>query len=191
MWNAFLVYMWRFFTGAHLNGKTYNDATFWRDCSPRYKNRRLASTWWRRKARAKRMGWRNACFWIPLLLLVAVTKFPSYTFVVFLLFSPLLAWIIFKRGRLLLFDPFTSGNSDGSVNQHWRLKRAIRERLHIRIEPKRKRPGLARHDEVAKRVRTRELTPSERRAVVAELAPSLEGEVPTELKLLMTPDDET
>jgi hypothetical protein len=50
---------------------------------------------------------------------------------------------------------------------------------------------LARRDEVAKKARTRELTPSERRAVVAELAPQLEGEVPTELKLLMTPDDDS
>jgi hypothetical protein len=136
------------------------------------------------------MGWRNACFWVPIILLVAFTKYQAYSLVVLLLFSPLLAMAAFKRGRLLLFDPFTSGNSDGSVNQHWRLKRAIRERLHIGLEPKRKQPGLARPDEIAKRVRTRELTPSERRAVVAELAPSLDGEVPTELKLLMSPDDD-
>jgi hypothetical protein len=189
MWTV-IRFAWLFYTGAHLNGKTYNDATWWRDASPRYRNRRLAYTWWRRKARVKRMGWRNACFWIPLILLVAFTKYPSYAFTALLLFSPLLAYALFIRGRILLFDPFTSGNSDGSVNQHWRLKRAIRERLHIGLEPKRKRPGLARRDEVAKKVRTRELTPSERRAVVAELAPSLDGEVPHELKLLMSPDDD-
>jgi hypothetical protein len=137
------------------------------------------------------MGWRNVCFWTPLILIVAFTKYQAYSLVVLLLFSPLLAMVIFKRGRLLLFEPFTSGNSDSSVNQHWRLKRAIRNALHRPLEPKRKRPGLARRDEVAKKVRTRELTPSERRAVVAELAPQLEGEVPTELKLLMTPDDDS
>jgi hypothetical protein len=106
------------------------------------------------------------------------------------MFSPLIGYIAFQRGRLLLFDPFTSGNSDGSVNQHWRLKRGIRDALHLRLEPKRKRPGLARRAEVAKTARTRELTPSERGAVVAELAEELEGDVPVEMKLLMTPDDE-
>ena len=137
------------------------------------------------------MGWRNACFWIPIMLLVAFTKYQADSLVVLLLFAPLLTWQAFKRGRLLLFDPIVSGNADGSVNQHWLLKRGIRNALRLRSEPKRKRPGLARPDEIAKRVRTRELTPSERRAVVAELAPSLDGDVPTELKLLMSPDDET
>lgn len=191
MWRAILVYGWRFFTGAHLNGKTHNDATWWRDASPRYKARRLAYTWWRRKARVKRMAWRNGCFWPPIILAVCFAKYPAYSLAALLLFSPLLLAFGFQRGRLLLFDPITSGNADGSVNQHWILKPGIRRTFHRPMEPKRKRPGLARPSEVAKRTRTRELTPSERRAVVAELAPQLEGEVPTELKLLMSPDDES
>lgn len=171
-----------------MNGRTWNDATWWRDASPRYRNRRLAFTWWRRKARVKRMGWRNACFWIPLILLVAFTRYTSYAVVTLLLFSPLLAYAAFIRGRLLLFDPFTSGNADGSVNQHWRLKPGIRRVLRRELEPKRKRPGLAMASEVAKVTRTRSLTPSEARAVIAEIGPEL-GDVPTEMKLLMAPDD--
>jgi hypothetical protein len=136
------------------------------------------------------MGWRNACFWIPIILLVAFTRFPADSIAVLAVFSPLLLAFCFHRGRLLLFDPFTSGNADGSVNQHWRLKPGIRRVLHRPLTPTRKRPGLAMPSEVAKRTRTRELTPSERRAVVAELAPQLEGEVPTTLKLLMDPGDE-
>lgn len=189
-----VIFSWRFFTGAHMNGKIYNDSSWWHDASTRFKARRHTYTWWRRKARMKRAGWRNICFWLAALVVLGFVLFTSEMLFALMALSPFMGWVAYRRTRSVLFVPFTSGNSDGSVNQHWRLKPVIRrrmERLHLlrKLEPeKRTRPGLAHPSELGKAMRVKPVPTEYANAVRRELAPELDGEPPIELKLLMAPD---
>jgi hypothetical protein len=193
MWNAtaFVVkYLWRFFSGAHMNGKTHNDATFWRDASPRYRVRRLAYTWWRRKARYKRVLWRNGIFWPVVILVALLIAYPSYTILALLAFSPFIAYVVFRRVRLLTHNPVTQTLADGEIVQHWIRKPWLTHAIARVKHEERKRPGLARRTELMPKTRLVPVPSEYRQAVVAELSEELEGQPPTEMKLLMSPGDE-
>lgn len=182
----FFILGWRFFTGAHMNGKTYNDATWWRDSSTRYRNRRNAYTWWRRKARLKRATWR-ACIYMPTALLILGFIWSTSSMEIGLLaLAPFLAYVVFGRVRILLFQPYTTLATDGSgaLDQHWMLKPKIRKRFR-----KKHRPGIATSLERSHKPKLVEIPPDKKRAVVHELREELDGELPIEMKLLMAPDD--
>ena len=176
---------WRFFTGAHLNGKTYNDSTWRLNASIRYRTRRNAYTWWRRKARWRRMAWRHSFFWSTILVIVGCIWSISSMAIILAALSPALLLLTYRKLRLALFMPFGSGNSDGSMNQHWMLKPSIR-----RSFTRSKRPGIVPPELLGKKVRTFDLPPDKTAAVIHELREELAGEVPTKLKLLMAPDDD-
>lgn len=181
---------WRFFTGAHMNGQKYNDATWWLDCSAMYRKRRSAYTWWRRKARVKRLAWRNTSFWSVILFSCALYWYTSFVVLVMLGMAPILIWFGWRRGKRALFNPVVANNTDGSVTQHWVMKPSVRRfvnRIH-RPEGTRRRLGLAHPSELRRGIRREEIPAEYRRAVLAEIADG--DEPPTELKLLMAPDDE-
>lgn len=183
---------WRFFTGAHMNGQKYNDATWWKDMSPMYRKRRSANTWWRRKARMKRLAWRNVSFFASLLFTLALVFYTSFVLFVMAGMAPILIWMGWRRGKRALFNPVVASNTDGSVTQHWVIKPKVRRFFEVFYTPKSKRlrPGLARAHELRRGVHEREIPAEYRNAVALEVADELDGQPPTELKLLMAPDDE-
>lgn len=187
-----IIIAWRFFSGAHMDGSTYNDATWWQDASSRYRVRRQAYTWWRRKARMKRASWRNCIFWPVTLIILGFVWSSSSMAIILLALSPFLAFVAFRRGRLALFKPVTQTLSDGIVIQHWYLKsrpKRILQRLHLMKRSGRKMPGLARREELVPAFRVKEIPSELRGAVVRELAEELEGQPPIEMKLLMSPGE--
>lgn len=187
-----VIRLFRFLTGAHLNGKTYNDATWFQDASPLYRKRRAAYTWWRRKARIKRAAWRNAILWMTVLIFTALVWSVSSTLIILGCMSPALAYVTFRKLRGVLYNPVTSSNSDGSVKQLWIMKPKTRRALNRIHRPAemRRRPGLARPHEIERKVRLKEIPPDVKGAVVREIADEFDGQPPTALKLLMAPDDE-
>ena len=190
MW-LILITTIRFFTGAHLNGKTYNDATWLQDASPMYRKRRAAYTWWRRKARIKRAAWRNAIFWTMALIFTALAWSVSSTLIILACMSPALGFVTFRKSRSALYNPVASSNSDGHVTQLWIMKPKTRRALnHIkRPAGMRKRPGLALPQELERTVRLREIPNEVKGAVVREIADEFDGQPPTALKLLMDPNE--
>ena len=173
-----MVLLWRFFTGAHMNGKTYNDATWWQDASSMYRKRRMAYTWWRRKARMKRASWRHCIFWPVTFITFALVFYTSSAVIVLACLGPGLCYIGGMRIRRAWYLPIVAKNSDGSVRQHWVLKPKIRRRLTAIWHPKteRRRPGVAMRGE---------LMPGTDETEVTEL----EEQPSTTLKLLLTPED--
>lgn len=190
---AILVVTVRFFTGAHLNGKIYNDATWWQDASPTYRKRRSAYTWWRRKARMKRLAWRNCVFWPMTFTIWALISYTFWSLIAGGIIAIPLAWYGGRRLRLALWLPVVAHNSDGSVTQEWTLKPKVRRTLQ-KLRPKpagvRRRPGLARKSELHPGIHTVDIPADYDKAVRMELAEELDGQPFRELKLLMSPDDE-
>lgn len=182
---------WRFFTGAHLNGKTYNDATWWLDSSPMFRRKRSAYTWWRRKARMKRAAWRHAIFWPVVLVMAGVIWSLSSTLVIIGAMLPAIIFFAFKRIRFALFLPVVANDSDDGATQYWVLKPKYRRAIERIRRPadKRRRPGLASRSELERKPRLRDIPQSVKNAVALEVTPELDGQPPTQLKLLMMPDD--
>lgn len=192
MWFVILVVMVRFFTGAHLNGRTYNDSTWWLNASPQYRKSRKAYTWWRRKCRMKRLAWRNCVFWPVIFTIWALLFFTMWALIVGGIIAIPLAWYGGRRLRLALWLPVVANNSDGSVTQEWTLKPKARRRLQkLRRTPDgvRKRPGLARKSELKPGIYMTDIPADYEWAVRAELAEELDGQPSPELKLLMAPEE--
>lgn len=187
------VFSWRFFTGAHMNGQTYNDSTWWQDASSMYRKRRPAYTWWRKKSRMKRAAWRHSIFWPVILVTWGLIFFTSSAVIILLCFAPGLSLIAGKKLRLAWYLPIVAHNSDGSVRQHWVLKPKLRRRLDTVWHPrdKRKRPGLALHGELRPGIQVEEIPADYEAAVRAELAEELDRQPDQELKLLLSPEDFT
>lgn len=195
-WLAILA--WRFFTGAHLTGQHYNDSTFWHDASNAKKrsvHRPRQFSWWKRKARWKRMAWRNSIFW-PVLLLIIGFMWSWSSMIMILGFIGFPVWFMLEpkthswhRIRLLFQRPYVATQSNGRVYQHWAWKTSI---VHLRRRVKhpaneRWHPGIATRAELNGEPRITELTPEMERAVRAELAEELSVGGPIELKLLLDP----
>lgn len=184
-----LIISWRFFSGNFMNAREYNDATWWKDASTKYRKMRRKYTWWNRKCRMKRMAWRNAIFWPTLILVVGFLW--SWTSMLFVLgmMSPGLFLMVRKRVRLAFYLPIVARGSDGSVTQHWVLKPKIRRIIETILPPegKRRRPGLAMESEL----RPADEWPEDKPTYHVEVLGSneLDGQPPIELKLLMEPDD--
>lgn len=186
-----LIVTVRFFTGAHLNGKHYNDATWWQDASSVYRKRRRAYTWWRRKSRMKRAAWRNCVFWSVTFTIWALLFFTVQALIVGGIIAIPLAWYGGKRLRFALWLPLVAHNSDGSVTQEWTLKPKVRRAIGKvkKDKTRRKRPGLARKSELTPGIHTVDIPADYDKAVRMELAEELDGQPFRELKLLMTPDE--
>lgn len=180
--------VWRFFvSGHHLNGQTYNDATFWRDASTIFRKRRNAYTWWRRKARYKRLAWRHSVFWPLIGITAGMLLERMLTVVLLVCMVPLGVTIAFRKTRTFLYQPVKAHRLDGSVTQTWVMRPRTRHFLDV-VTLKTVTVGLATREEKKKKVRIKPIPSELRPAVVAELAPEIEA--PTELRLLMTPADE-
>jgi hypothetical protein len=182
--------VWRFLTGAHMNGKKYNDSTWFKGASVRYSKRRESFTWWRRKARIKRMAWRNSCLFFTIALISALIWSISSTAIILLGFSPLVAFVLYGKARDKFWMPVVAHNNDGSVIQLWLPKPKTRkalEMIHLRKRQGRKRPGLARPEELRPGVRIEDIPLEYANAVRAEVT-ELDGQPPIEMKLLMDPE---
>jgi hypothetical protein len=188
-----IILSWRFFTGAHINGKTYNDATWWQDASPMYRKKRSAYTWWRRKSRMKRAAWRHSFFWPVTLVTLGFIFFGLSMLAVLGFLAPGLFYMGWNRLRLELYNPVVVRASDGTVSQAWILKpKWARVVKKIRCPAdERKRPGLALESELTPVYRPVDLTSEERKIISSELVEELDGEPSTKMKLLMMPNEDT
>lgn len=192
------ILSWRFFTGAHMTGKTYNDSTFWRDASNAKKRATVSPqkyTWWRRKARWRRMTWRNAIFW-PTLLIVIGFIWSWSSMIMILGFIGFPTWFLLEpkthswhRFRLLFQTPYVGTQSDGRVYQYWAWKRSLVRAFRRVRKPEGERwhQGIATRAELHGEPRITELDPDMERAVRAELAEELPEGGPIELRLLLDP----
>lgn len=186
------ILSWRFFTGAHMDGETHTDATFFKDATPRHKKRQQTNAAWKCMSRWKRIKWRNGIFWPIVFLFAGFIWSPSSMLFVLGMMSPGLLLIFRHHIRLAFWLPVVGHHSDGSVKQHWILKPKYR-RMHdkmFRPEGKRKRPGLALESELTRGVHYEDIPADYEKAVRAELAEELDGQPFVELKLLMVPDDD-
>lgn len=188
-----LILSWRFFSGAHMNGKTYNDATWWKDASRKYQKMRRKYTWWNRKCRMKRAGWRQAIFWPCLTLAVGFAVDPWGMLFILGMLSPGLYFFAHRRVRLWLFIPVSGKHSDGELYQHWILKpNVIRFLDKLRRDEYRhhkKRPGYLPDPEKRRNIPAFEDVPLEyANAVRGEVVSELDGQPPIELKLLLDPE---
>jgi hypothetical protein len=186
------ILSWRFFSGAHMNGEIYNDATWWRDASKKYIKVRRKYTWWKRKARMKRAGWRNAIFWPCLILSIGFAVDPWGMFFILGMLSPGLYFFGHRRVRLWFFIPVAGTHSDGIAYQHWIMKPALR-RILDKLKPDAKRdrkryPGLLPDPEKRKVPTLAEIPTEYANAVRGELIDSFVEQPPIELKLLLDPD---
>ena len=186
------ILSWRFFSGAHMNGAEYNDATWWRDASRKYQKVRRKYTWWRRKSRMKRAGWRNAIFWPCLILSVGFAVDPWGMLFILGMLSPGLYFFMHRRVRLWFFIPIAGVHSDGIAYQHWILKPAAR-RLLDKFKPDAKRdrkryPGLLPDPEKRKTPVLKDIPLEYANAVRGELLDSFNEQPPIELKLLLDPE---
>jgi hypothetical protein len=191
-----LIIAWRFFSGAHMNGELYNDSTWWKDASKKYQKVRKKYTWWKRKSRMKRAGWRHAIFWPCLILSVGFAVDPwGMAFVIGML-SPGLYFLGRQRVMLWFFIPVAGTHSDGITYQHWIMKPTFRNLLdkfkpdHLRKH--KKYPGLLRDIEFreseAKRMKVEDIPLEYANAVRAEVLDSFVEQPPIELKLLLDPE---
>lgn len=139
------VLSWRFFTGAHLNGKKYNDSTWLQDASLRYRKMPRYYTWWRRKSRAKRAGWRNGIFWPTLGIFIGFLLSWQSMILVLGFAAPGTYLMVRDRIRFVFFIPLVVHGADGSVTQQFSLKPKYRRLLTKLRRPEgvRIRPGVA------------------------------------------------
>lgn len=121
-----LLMAWRFFTGAHMNGQAYFDTLFFKDATPIHKRRQVAFNAWKRKARVKRMAWRNCVFWPVTFITYGCLVAPWTMFVVAFWASPLWGYLGFIYARKTLFEQRKIGYSEGRVETFWVLKRRFR-----------------------------------------------------------------
>lgn len=188
-----LVLGWRFFSGDFMNHAIYNDATWFKDASKKYQKRRNAYTWWKRKSRMKRAGWRNAIFWPCFVLSVGFAVDPWGMFFILGMFAPGLYFMAHRRVRLWFFIPVAGTHSDGIVHQHWVMKPTLRNLLdkfkrdRLRRHPK--YPGLLPDPELraSRKPRLEDIPTEYANAVRGEVIDSIE-QPPIELKLLLDPD---
>lgn len=189
-----LILLWRFFSGAHMNGEIYNDATWCRDASRKYQKVRKKYTWWKRKSRMKRAGWRNAIFWPCLILSIGFAVDPWGMFFILGMLSPGLYFFGVRRFRFWFFIPVAGTHSDGITYQHWIMKPALRRLLdkfkpdHMRLH--KRHPGLLRDIEFreSQKPRLDEIPTEYANAVRGELIDSFNEQPPIELKLLLDPE---
>lgn len=184
------ILSWRFFSGAHMNGKTYNDSTWFRDSSKRFERMRHKYSWWKRKARIKRAAWRHCIFWPTAIITALFIISWTSTLLILGFLTPGIVLMNENRIRMIFQKPVVGTHSDGSVHQHWIWKpkyRRLWRKLHT---PKgmRKVPGLATQAELDGVPMITDIPVEYERAVRAELAEELNGQPPIELKLLLDPD---
>lgn len=174
---------WRFFTGAHMNGKTYNDSTFWRDASRSYRNRRNAYGWWKKKSRAKRIAWRHSVFWPALVIAYGFYAIGwADMIVVFMWASPFAGYYAYRRLRPIFFVQMRM-ITDGAPEYYWTL----RPHWFRRLERLRELFGSNKTAEPPTVP-----VPSEYEAAVRnEIGNEYEDTPMLSLKLLLAPDQDT
>lgn len=190
-----LILSWRFFSGAYMNGRhTYNDSTWTKDATKRWRIRQGHYSWWKKKSRFKRAAWRNGVFWPCLVLSVGFAVDPWGMFFVLGMMGPGIYMLSHTRIKRIFFLPMVGHYPDGSVRQEWTLKPKYRrtlQKLSPRSLENRKVRGLAleselrgpREDGVISEIKP--LPVEWHRAVQYELAEELDGQPPVEMKLLM------
>lgn len=134
-----IIYVWRFFTGAHLNGKTYNDSTFWKNATKRGQPRKR--TWWKAKARYKRMLWRNGCFWPLVVITAGFLWSASSMWLIIAALMPFLLYVGYHRLRKTIAIPIVAKGADGVPQQAYVLRPQVRRFLD-RVRGKQYKPGM-------------------------------------------------
>lgn len=181
-----LVVMWRFFTGAHMDGETHTDATFFKDATVRHKKRQQTNGAWKCMSRWKRMKVRHLCFWPVLAVVIGFACLGWSMFFVIGMLAPGLVLIFWRRIKPHFWLPVVGTHSDGTVHQHW----VLRPKYRRKPKGSRRRPGLATAAELEPTTHLVDVPADYEAAVRAELAEELDGQPFVELKLLMVPDDE-
>jgi hypothetical protein len=188
-----LILSWRFFTGNFMNGYPVNDATWWKDASRKYQKQRRKYTWWNRKCRMKRMGWRHAIFWPCLILSVGFAVDPWGMAFILGMLSPGLYFFMHRRVRLWFWIPIAGTHSDGVTHQHWILKpqvaRIVDKLKRDANRAHKKHPGLLPDPEKRPQWPVLEDIPPEHlNAVRAEVLEPYDDNPPIALKILLDPD---
>jgi hypothetical protein len=156
----FLVIMsTRFFLGMPMNGKRKDNSTFLKGATKGKPGHRL--TKWQRKAWIIRGLIRGAVFWPIAGLMIGLIIDRGIALLALALASPFLAYLGFRRGRLVFFQPFTSLDAvTGRKTQHWKLRYKYAQLFRRKIEP-----GL-----LTKKNRIDETLPAEvQKALLAEI----------------------
>lgn len=120
------IIMWRFFTGAHMNGQKYFDTLFWKDASVFHRRKQTSFAKWKRTKRVKRMWIRNAIFWPAAFLAYGWYTNPDIMVIVTLWSSPLWGYFGFFYLRKTFFELHRAGFGEGQVRTFWVLKRRYR-----------------------------------------------------------------
>lgn len=189
-----IIFSWRFATGNFMDGMRRNDATWWKDASKKYQKQRAKYTWWVRKSRMKRAGWRHAIFWPCLILSVGFAVDPWGMLFILGMLSPGLYFFGYRRFRLWFFIPIRGMDSDGTTYQHWAMKPSVRRLVdkfqpdHLRIY--KRHPGLLRDPEYreSKKPRLEEIPTEYADAVRGEVIYDALEQPPIALKLLLDPE---
>jgi hypothetical protein len=186
------IIAWRFFSGNFMDGQPRNDATWWKDASRKYQKQRRKYTWWVRKSRMKRVGWRHAIFWPCLILSVGFAVDPWGTAFILGMLSPGLYFYAHRRVRLWFWIPVAGTHSDGETYQHWVLKPQVRnvvDKLHRDANRRHKKyPGLLPDPEKRRKPRLEEIPTEYANAVRGEVLEQYDLDPPITLKLLLDPD---
>lgn len=117
---------WRFFTGAHMNGEKYFDTLFWRDASMIGRHRQTPFAKWKRKARVKRMMWRNCVFWPLAGITYGCLVAPDTMIILAVWCAPIYGYLGFYWLRKTFFEVHRASYAEGEVSEFWTLKRPYR-----------------------------------------------------------------
>lgn len=180
--SGFFILSWRFFTGAFMDGKEYNDATWFQDATKRGPERKR--TWWKRKARIKRAIWRNEIFWSFVFLTAGFIWSPEFMVIMFVAFSPFLGYVGYQKFRKAITTPFISRGADSIPVQGYTVKPKVRRFLN-RISRKPK-PGIVTKQIVDEAIGS--MTPEMMSAIVAEGSDRIRGPVKRVVRSRTTPN---
>lgn len=147
-----LLMSWRFFTGAHMNGERYFDTLWFKDATPGYKRRQVAFSAWKRKARIKRMGWRNCVFWPIAGITYGCLVAPDTMVILAFWMAPIYGYLGFVWIRKTFFELHRAGYAEGQIEEFWKLKRQYRwmrfEWLHSEPSVTVKKTEDAEHEDI-------------------------------------------
>lgn len=121
---------YRFFTGLPMKGEQFkNDGTVFLDAQ---RGARGHMTWWKKKSRIKRAGWRHAFYWPTLIVIWALIFYFWYTIWALAALLPYLLYRLHRAMRYVFFKPI---RANGEI--HWMLHPRIK-----RFMRRKYRPGL-------------------------------------------------
>lgn len=116
----FIVFLWRFFTGNHMDGHPRCNSTW---SKPGNAPAHRAHYYWNRISRRHRMAWRNGVFWPIVLILWGQAYYPGTTDYILSASVPFFIWLLAKRIVMSLTMLVRSMN--GTEVEEYRILRPI------------------------------------------------------------------